>query len=138
MIKQAIVYTDQDGKEHICQKVGRLITVPVNQKGTIEEKLIFALRDISCDSSVKLGVPIKRCPKDASTLEVYSIHTGMYCYFVRVVDSNTFGIQLNKSPVGFGDENKKIYAIQEGNITVFFYSDISSGERISPYFYLQW
>lgn len=138
MIKTAITFTDAQGTEHICHKVGRKVIVSIPQYAkSLEEEFIYAVRTATNDSSVRPdSVRLVKNPKANS----YVLKTDSSFYFVRKHNSH-IEIMVDEYGMGFyaGLVDHYLFkAHSEGDTVIFWMIDKNTNTRVGHYNYFAW
>lgn len=134
MIKvTAITFTDENGKEHICEKVGwkMVVDVPTSAR-TLEEELIYGVRNTTHDSSVH--------PSAAKLIKIqnndsYMLKTDKSFYFVRKHNSK---IEVITHYHHFMGKHNKIHIRSKGDIIVFWLTYKDTNNLSSYYNFFEW
>lgn len=139
MIRNEIVFTDNNGKDHICCKAGHIVIVELDilEGEKFEDYMIRAVRYATSDSSVRPSdVHIKLCPNSAA--RIYKLDTPCGSYFAKPLGNCKVAVQVNE-PIGpFGSSDYRVRAKQESTSITLFYLADANDHRVGPYHYLCW
>lgn len=127
---------DEDGKEHLCVKVGISKTVEVIPKKSIRETVIDAVRMASGDYDVRYST--SEVAKVNGTGNIYYVKTNYYTYFAKVLNSTTIKVKVNFDNLGFGWYDVNVNVKQFGKYTTFYFKNKCTYIIEGPVYYINW
>ena len=135
-VRSALIYTDRNGKDWVCESIGKKISYACYDYLGWEENLIAGLQKHTNDSTIRIeSVKFTSNPEDE---EITLVDTGSTYYFVKRFDNNHFKAFVTLLDSGFGNSKVKIVFYHEGKFTVFFMVDKNTNRKCSDFYYLKW